>query len=87
MPVLYNEYYATEEEFVFTVAEEMRTEHRVIVDASLTIQVDDAFLTMMHDAMVHRKPVPATEREFRAWAEPRIEVLNVALSGILRERV
>ncbi len=87
MPVLNDEYYGNEEEFVFAVAAAVRSEYRAIVDSGLMLQVDDAFLTMTHDSMVHRRPVPATEREFRDWAELRIEALNVALEGIPPERV
>ncbi|HZB41928.1 MAG TPA: hypothetical protein VE487_13240, partial [Ilumatobacter sp.] len=37
-------FYASEEEYVYAVAEALREEYRAIVDAGLTLQVDDAHL-------------------------------------------
>ena len=41
---LHNEYYASEEEFVFAVADALHEEYRRIVDAGFLLQVDDAVL-------------------------------------------
>jgi 5-methyltetrahydropteroyltriglutamate--homocysteine methyltransferase len=46
------------------------------------VQIDDAFLATMYDTMVP----PATMRDYREWAELRIEALNRALTGIPEER-
>ena len=40
-----NEYYRSEEEFIFAVAAALRTEYRAIVDAGFLLQVDDPFTT------------------------------------------
>jgi 5-methyltetrahydropteroyltriglutamate--homocysteine methyltransferase len=81
---LQNEYYATDEEFVWAVADVLREEYRHIVEAGILLQVDDAVL--MHEA----DSVMATGGSFadyRRWAELRIEALNHALEGLPRERV
>ena len=37
-----NEYYKTEEEFLFAVADALHEDYKAIVDAGLIVQVDDA---------------------------------------------
>ena len=37
-----NAYYKTEEEYLFAFAEAMSEEYKAIVDAGLTVQIDDA---------------------------------------------
>jgi 5-methyltetrahydropteroyltriglutamate--homocysteine methyltransferase len=82
MPVRTDEFYASEEEFLFGLADALNQEYRAVVDSGLRIQIDDAFLATMYDTMVP----PATLEEYREWAELRIEVLNRALEGIPEER-
>ena len=77
-----DEHYATEEEFVFAVADALGEEYRAIVDAGLIVQIDDAYLATMYDTMVP----PASLKEYRAWAELRTEALIRALHGIPPER-
>jgi 5-methyltetrahydropteroyltriglutamate--homocysteine methyltransferase len=83
VPVRRDEHYATEEEYVFAVADALNTEYKAIVDSGLYVQIDDAFLATMYDSMVP----PASMAEYREWAELRIEALNRALEGIAPERV
>ena len=71
-----NEYYKSDEEYAFAIADALRYEYRAIVDAGLLLQVDDAVLTHMHEQ-------PGWER----WAEIRIDALNHALEGIPPDRV
>ena len=75
-------YYASEEEYVYAVADALREEYRAIIDAGLILQVDDAHLPMMYDNIVD----PGTPDDFRRWAQLRIEALNHALEGIPRDR-
>jgi 5-methyltetrahydropteroyltriglutamate--homocysteine methyltransferase len=82
VPVRRDEFYASEEEFVFAVADALNTEYRAIVDAGLVVQIDDAYLPTMYDTMGS----PEDLGEYRAWAELRIEALNRALEGIPLER-
>jgi 5-methyltetrahydropteroyltriglutamate--homocysteine methyltransferase len=76
-----NEYYATEEEYFFAVAEAMRTEYRAIVDAGFLLQVDDPFLTEVFSFT----DMPATDRRRRGGMY--VEAINHALRGIPEERV
>jgi 5-methyltetrahydropteroyltriglutamate--homocysteine methyltransferase len=75
-----NEYYATEEQFLFAIAEALREEYRAIVDAGFIVQVDDAMLPMRWISF-------DSLEEYRRWARVRIEALNHALEGLPEERV
>ena len=77
-----NEYYPSEEAYVYAVADALHEEYRAIVDAGLLLQVDDAVLATMWTAMEH-----SGLAEYRRWAELRIEALNHALKGIPEDRV
>jgi 5-methyltetrahydropteroyltriglutamate--homocysteine methyltransferase len=70
------DFYKSDEEFVFAVAEALRHEYLAIIDAGLLLQIDDAVLTHMHE-----------EPNYRTWAETRIEATNHALRGIPSEKV
>lgn len=82
VPVRRDEFYDSEEQFVFAMADALNTEYRTIVDAGLMVQIDDAFLATMYDSMVP----PATVAEYWDWADLRVEALNRALRGIPPER-
>lgn len=77
-----NEYYPTEKEYVYAIAEALREEYRAICDAGLIVQVDDAVLANMYDELVQKSP-----ENYRRWAGLRIEALNHALEGIPEDRV
>jgi 5-methyltetrahydropteroyltriglutamate--homocysteine methyltransferase len=82
VPIRVDEYYSSDEEFLFALADALNEEYRAVVDGGLMVQVDDAFLATMYDTMVP----PATAREYHEWAELRIEALNRALTGISIDR-
>lgn len=82
MPGYKNEYYANDRDFLFALAEALRVEYRAIVDAGLNVQVDDAFLPFFHEKLVP----PMTEKQYREWAQMRIDALNHALEGISLEK-
>jgi 5-methyltetrahydropteroyltriglutamate--homocysteine methyltransferase len=77
-----NEYYPTEKEYVYAIADALREEYRAIHEAGLVIQVDDAVLANMYDHLVEKSP-----ENYRQWAGLRIEALNHALDGIPEDRV
>jgi 5-methyltetrahydropteroyltriglutamate--homocysteine methyltransferase len=78
-----NEFYKDDEEFLFKLAEALREEYKAIVDAGLTVQIDDAFLPYMYDVAF-----AASELErYRKWAAVRIEALNHALAGLPEDRL
>jgi 5-methyltetrahydropteroyltriglutamate--homocysteine methyltransferase len=77
-----NEYYPTEKEYVYAIADALREEYRAIYDSGLLVQVDDAVLANMYDHYVEQSP-----EKYREWAGLRIEALNHALQGIPEDRV
>jgi 5-methyltetrahydropteroyltriglutamate--homocysteine methyltransferase len=77
-----DEYYKSDEDYVFAVADALRDEYRAIVDAGLILQVDDAYLAHTYEVMVP----PKTPRDYRKWAAVRIEALNHALKGLPEDR-
>ena len=78
-----NRYYKTEEEYVFAIAEALRTEYRAIVDAGFILQIDDPGLGETWDMLI---PAPPLE-EYRKTQARNLEALNHALAGIPEDRV
>ena len=77
-----NDYYKSDEEYVYALAEALRNEYLAIYESGLLLQVDDAVLANAYDDLM------GTGREtYRRWAELRIEALNHALRGIPQDRV
>jgi 5-methyltetrahydropteroyltriglutamate--homocysteine methyltransferase len=77
-----NEYYKTADEYLFAIADAMREEYKVIVDAGFLLQIDDPQL------VTHYVVNPtATIEQCRTWAARHVEALNHALRGIPRERI
>jgi 5-methyltetrahydropteroyltriglutamate--homocysteine methyltransferase len=78
-----NEYYATDDDCLQAIAEAMRTEYRMIVDAGFLVQLDDARTAVTYDRMVP----PASFADYRHWVGRYVEVLNHALKGIPQDLV
>jgi len=81
---LRNEYYATEEEFVYALADALHEEYKGIVDAGFLVQVDDAVLLHEYDSILS---LGGSVEDYRRWAELRVDALVHALSGIPQDRV
>jgi 5-methyltetrahydropteroyltriglutamate--homocysteine methyltransferase len=78
-----NEYYKTEEDYYFAVADVLHDEYRAIIDAGFDIQIDDVSLPGRY-----RLQVPAEGIEpFRRWCALAVDALNHALRGIPADRV
>jgi 5-methyltetrahydropteroyltriglutamate--homocysteine methyltransferase len=77
-----NEYYASERDYVFAIAEALRAEYLEIHRAGMVLQVDDAVLANMYDHLVGESP-----QRYREWAELRVDALNHALEGIPPDRI
>jgi 5-methyltetrahydropteroyltriglutamate--homocysteine methyltransferase len=77
-----NEYYPTQEAYLYAIAEAMREEYHRIVEAGLLLQIDDPRLVTYYGS----NPGVSVE-EFLKWAELRVEVLNHALRDIPPEKV
>jgi 5-methyltetrahydropteroyltriglutamate--homocysteine methyltransferase len=82
-PYRRNEYYKSQEEFVFVLAEAMRSEYEAIVAAGFILQIDDAWLPALWDRIGIEMGLEA----FRRYCEVRIEALNHALRGLPEERI
>jgi len=78
-----NQYYKTEEEFLYQVAEAMKPEYEAIIEAGLLLQFDCPDLAMTR----HREFADQPLSEFRKYLQQHIEVLNYALRDIPRDRV
>ena len=77
-----NEYYASDRDYVFAVADALRSEYLAVHDAGLVLQVDDAVLANMYDSLVQQSP-----ERYREWAQLRVDALNHALRGVPPDRV
>ena len=77
-----NEYYQTDEEFLFAIADALRVEYRAIVDAGFLLQIDDPLLINYYV-----KNPDLSVAQCRAWAEGQVEAINHALRGIPEDRV
>ncbi len=77
-----NEYYKTDEEYVYALADALRNEYLAIYEAGLLVQVDDAVLANAYDDLMAK----GTE-VYRKWANTRIDALNHALRGIPEDRI
>jgi 5-methyltetrahydropteroyltriglutamate--homocysteine methyltransferase len=79
----YNEYYVSDEEYLFALASAMAYEYKAIVDAGFTLQIDDPALPDTYDMIVPAPPID----EYRRFARIRVDALNHALEGIPADRV
>jgi 5-methyltetrahydropteroyltriglutamate--homocysteine methyltransferase len=77
-----NEYYPSEKDYVYAIADALREEYLAIHKAGLLLQVDDAVLANMYDDLVQTSP-----QHYREWANLRVEALNHALEGIPEQRI
>jgi 5-methyltetrahydropteroyltriglutamate--homocysteine methyltransferase len=73
-----NLYYATNEEYLFAIADALNVEYRAITDAGFDLQIDAPDLCHLYD--------PAFEDEYLRWLTVRIEAINHALRGVPEER-
>jgi 5-methyltetrahydropteroyltriglutamate--homocysteine methyltransferase len=81
--IRWEDVYSSEEEFLYAVADALREEYKLILDAGLMLQVDDAFIPWMYDLMVP----PGTLEDYRRWAKSRVEILNHALRDLPPDRI
>jgi 5-methyltetrahydropteroyltriglutamate--homocysteine methyltransferase len=79
---LRNEYYPSDETYLYAIADAMHEEYQAIADAGFILQIDDPDLP---DAwqIYPEMTVP----EYRKYAQVRLEALNHALRGIPPERI
>jgi 5-methyltetrahydropteroyltriglutamate--homocysteine methyltransferase len=77
-----NEYYKSDEEFVFAIADVMHEEYQAIVDAGFVLQIDDPDLPDGWNCLPD-----ITLPDYREYATIRVDALNHALADIPKEKV
>jgi 5-methyltetrahydropteroyltriglutamate--homocysteine methyltransferase len=77
-----NGYYPTDEQHLEALANAMNAEYRAIVDAGFVLQIDDPRIATHYN----RTPGASIE-ECRKFIAERVEIVNLALKGIPRDRV
>jgi 5-methyltetrahydropteroyltriglutamate--homocysteine methyltransferase len=75
-----NEYYETQEAFVYAVADAMREEYTAILGAGFLLQIDGP-------GVPHPLEPTPTKEEARRQGDMRIEALNYALRDLPEERI
>jgi 5-methyltetrahydropteroyltriglutamate--homocysteine methyltransferase len=80
---LANEHYANEEEYLLAVAEAMREEYEMIVEAGFILQLDCPDLAMGR----HLAPRPLEIADFRRKVAARVEMIDHALRNVDSDRV
>ncbi|MCY3693395.1 MAG: cobalamin-independent methionine synthase II family protein, partial [Chloroflexota bacterium] len=78
-----NEHYATEEEYLYALAEVMKDEYNAIASAGLLLQIDCPDLAMARVSQFSHLSV----EEFKKIVEMHVEVINYALKDIDPERM
>lgn len=79
-----NEYYKTQEEYAWALADAMRHEYEEVARAGFIVQVDDPGIWVLWDFWFAGRKSFA---DFRRFAEARVEMLNHALANIPEEQV
>ena len=78
-----NRHYASHEDYVFALAEELRKEYEIIVANGLTLQLDCPDLAMERHISYQDEPLSA----FQDLVALHIQAINHALTNIPRDRV
>ena len=84
LQILPNEYYKNREDYTWALAEAIREEYKIIVDAGFILQIDDPALVDIYDWWFSLNSDLAG---YRKWAEFQVEAVNYALQGIPEDRV
>ncbi len=82
-PYIGNQYYASEQDFHYALAEALRTEYEAIANAGLLLQVDDAWTAALWDRIGIPMGIEAYKKRCFYFAE----LLNHALARIPEERI
>jgi 5-methyltetrahydropteroyltriglutamate--homocysteine methyltransferase len=77
-----NQYYKTQEEMLFAIADAMHAEYKAITDAGIILQLDDPDLPDGY----HVHP-DMSIAEYHKFADVRVEAINRAIRGIPEEMV
>jgi 5-methyltetrahydropteroyltriglutamate--homocysteine methyltransferase len=78
-----NEYYKTEEEFLYACADAMREEYTAIVHAGLILQLDDPCIAENWDQI---NPEPSIA-DYKKFTMARVDALNYAIRDLPKDRI
>jgi 5-methyltetrahydropteroyltriglutamate--homocysteine methyltransferase len=78
-----NEYYGSDEEFLWACADAMREEYKSIVDSGLILQLDDPCIAENWDQI---NPEPSVA-DYRQFTMVRVEALNHAIRDLPADRI
>jgi len=78
-----NQYYPSQEAYLYALADAMRYEYQAIVEAGLLLQLDCPDLAMQR----HTRFADASLDDFRRQVQQNIEALNYALTGLSPEQI
>jgi 5-methyltetrahydropteroyltriglutamate--homocysteine methyltransferase len=78
-----NEFYSSQEEFLYALAEAMRIEYEGIANAGLQLQIDDAWMAALWDRIGIKMGLEA----YRRYCMLRVEALNHALRNVPEEQI
>ena len=78
-----NEYYESEKEFLYGLADALKEEYEGIAASGMLVQVDDAWLPALWD----RIGVGMGKAKYKKYCMQRVEVLNHALQNVPEEQV
>jgi 5-methyltetrahydropteroyltriglutamate--homocysteine methyltransferase len=78
-----NEYYRSDEELLYACADAMREEYKAIIDAGLTVQLDDPSLAESWDQI---NPEPSLA-DYLKFIQLRVEATNWALRDLPQEQI
>lgn len=82
-PYRFNEYYSSEESFLYALADALTVEYETIAGTGLLLQIDDAWTAALWD----RIGMPAGLDAYKKRCMKRVEALNHALRHIPREQI
>jgi 5-methyltetrahydropteroyltriglutamate--homocysteine methyltransferase len=78
-----NEYYKSEKEFLYGLADALKEEYEGIAASGMLVQADDAWLPALWD----RIGVDMGKAKYKKYCMQRVEVLNHALKNVPEEQV
>jgi 5-methyltetrahydropteroyltriglutamate--homocysteine methyltransferase len=79
-----NQHYASDESYVYALAEALKVEYDTVVAAGFLLQVDDAYIPFNYDRFLLDG---MTLEDYRRHCQVRVEALNHALRDIPEDRV
>jgi 5-methyltetrahydropteroyltriglutamate--homocysteine methyltransferase len=78
-----NEYYESDEAFLYALADALKVEYETIAEAGLNVQIDDAWLPALWDRIGVQMGLEA----YRRYCMLRVEALNHALQNVPEEQI